>query len=74
MFGWLVFSLVVSVVEFAGAPVDAKLFLAFSVAEQVESHIHGFCSFGLNFTIYNRFSHRVVRLKWRGWLFMSHFF
>jgi hypothetical protein len=32
MFGWVVFSPVIGIVEFAWAPVDAELFLAFSVS------------------------------------------
>ncbi len=62
MFGWVVLSPVMGIVEFAWVPVDAKLFLAFSVAEPMKMHIHGFCTFGLDFTVYNGLSHGVVCL------------
>ena len=62
MFGWVVLSPVMGIVEFAWVPVDAELFLVFSVVEPMKTHIHGFCAFGLDFTVYNNLSHGVVCL------------
>ena len=47
----MMFSPVVGIVEFAWAPVDAELVLAFAIAEPVESHVHGFGPFGLDFFV-----------------------
>ena len=49
--GRVVFCPIVSVVEFAGAPVDAELVLAFVISEPVESHVHGFGPFGLDLSV-----------------------
>ena len=51
MGGRVMFSPVVGIVEFARAPVDAELVLAFAMAEPVESHVHGFGPFGLDFSV-----------------------
>ena len=34
---------IIGIIEFFGPPVYAKLFLACSVPEPVESHVHGLC-------------------------------
>ena len=57
MFGLMVFSPVVGVVEFAGPPVNAELLLALSVSEPVELHVHRFCSFWLYFDIDDTIGH-----------------
>ena len=41
--GGMMLSPVVGIIELAGAPVDAELFLAFAIVEPMESHVHGFC-------------------------------
>jgi hypothetical protein len=71
---WMIFGLVISIVEFSGAPVDAGLFLAFSVAEPVAAHVHGFSAFWLYLAIDDAFGSGVVGLKGHGWLFMTEFF
>ena len=49
------FSPVVGVIEFAWAPVDAELFLAFEISEPVEAHVHGLGLFGLDFSVDDAF-------------------
>ena len=51
MGGRVMFSPVVSIVEFTRAPVDAESVLAFAITEPVESHVHGFGLFGLDFSV-----------------------
>ena len=74
VFGWMVFCVIVSIVEFAGSPINAKLFLAFAIAKPVESHVHGLCSFWLNFAIAYCVCHRIVGLQRRCRLFVAKFF
>lgn len=71
VFGGVVLGPVVSVVGFAGSPVDAKLLLAFAVAEPMKPHIHGFSPFGLDFAVDDGISHGVVSLEWSGRLSMT---
>ena len=52
----MMFGPVISIVEFSGAPVDAELFLAFAIAQPMETHVHSFCEFGSYFTIDDSFS------------------
>ena len=47
----MMFCPIIGVIESAGSRVYAKLFLAFSVPEPVESHVHGFCAFWRYFAI-----------------------
>ena len=47
---------VIGVVELVGVPDDAELFLAFAIAQPMESHVHSFSAFGLDFTIDDSFS------------------
>ena len=54
--GGMMLGPVVGIIELTGAPVDAELFLAFAIVEPMESHIHGFCVFGLDFTVNDSFS------------------
>ena len=70
----VVFRPIVGIIEFSWSPVETKLFLAFTIAEPMEAHIHGFRSFWLYFSIDNAICHRIVRLQWSGRLFVSHLF
>ena len=67
------FSPIVSVIEFAWAPVDAELFLAFAISEPVESHVHGFGPFGLDLSVDDAFGGGVVCLERGGRLCVSEF-
>ena len=40
--GWVVLGRVVAVVECTRLPVNSELALSYSVADQIEAHIHGF--------------------------------
>ena len=60
MFGRMVFGPIVGIVEFARAPIDAKLLVAFVVAEPVKMSVHGLGLFKLDFAIDNSISHSVV--------------
>ena len=71
VFGGMVLGPVISVVGLAGPPVDAKLLLAFTVAEPMKPHVHGFSTFGLYFAIDDCVSHGVVSLEWSGRLSMT---
>ena len=62
---------VISIVEVFGTSVDTELYLAFSVAEPVKAHVHGFSAFRLDLAIDNAFGSGVVSLKGCGWLFMT---
>ena len=68
---WMMFGPIISMVEFSGAPVDAEMFLAFSVTEPVEGHVHGFSVLWLDLAIDDAFGSGVVGLKGLGWLFMT---
>ena len=63
---------IVGVVCLAWAPVESELFLAFAVAQPVESHVHCFCSLGLDFAVDDCVGHRIVCLDWGGGLFVAH--
>ncbi len=54
--GRMVLGPVIGIVELTGAPVDVELFLAFEIAQPMESHVHSFSAFGLAFTIDDSFS------------------
>ena len=60
MFGRMVFCPIVGIVELAGAPVNAELFLAFSDLELMELHVHFFCLYRLHFAIDDTVCHGVV--------------
>ena len=62
MLGWMMFGPIIRIIEFSRAPVNAKLFLAFSVPEPMESHVHGLCSFWLYFAVDDSIGHWIVRL------------
>jgi len=64
---------VVCKVRLPRLPIYAKLFLRFAVAEPVESHVHCFRAFWLNFVIYHAFRRQIVGLDWCSWLRVSHF-
>jgi len=74
VFARMVFCPIVGIVEFARSPIDAELFLAFAVAEPMESHVHGFGAFGYNFAVDDSVCHRVVGLERSCWLWVAHFF
>ena len=65
---------VVCIVEFAWAPVDFKLFLAFAVAKPMEAHVHGFGSLGLDFMVDYALSCCVVGLQRGRSLLVTEFF
>ena len=56
MGGRVMVSPVVGIVEFARAPVDAEVVLAFVIAEPMEFYVHGFGLFGLDFSVNNALS------------------
>ncbi len=68
VFGGVVLGPVVSVVGLARPPVDAKLLLAFAIAEPMKPHVHEFSSFGLDFAVDDGISHCIVGLEWSGGL------
>ena len=47
----MMFGPVVGIVEFARAPVDVELFLAFVIVQPMKSQVHCLSAFGLYFTI-----------------------
>ena len=51
MFGRVVFGPVVSIVGLSRPPVDAKLLLAFAIAEPMKTHVYGFGSFWSDFSV-----------------------
>ena len=65
---------IVCLVEFSWSPIEPKLFLAFSVSQPVEMHVHCLRLFGLDSLIDDTFRHGVIRLYWCGGLLVSHFF
>ena len=64
VFGGVVLVPVVSIVGLARLPVDAKLLLAFWIAEPMKLHVHGLSSFGLDFAVDDGISHCIVGLEW----------
>ena len=55
---------IVCIVEFSWSPIEPKLFLAFSVSQPVEPHVHCLRFLGLDPLIDDAFCHGVVRLYW----------
>ena len=49
------------------------LVLAFTIAQPMESHIHSFCAFRLDFSIDNCFSCQIVDLEQGARLFVPQF-
>ena len=74
MLGRMVFGVVIGIVEFSWAPIDAKLFLAFAVSQLVETHVHCFGAFWHHFSVDDAICHRVVGLQGGGRLLVSHLF
>jgi len=66
MFCRVVFGPVVSVIGLPRPPIHVKLLLALSIVEPMKTHVHGFSSFRLNFTIDDGIGHGVVGLEWCG--------
>ncbi len=64
---------VICIVEFARFPIDAELFLAFSVSEPMDSHIHCLGPFWLLISIDDTVNHCVASLEWRVRLFVVPF-
>ena len=73
--GWVVLGVIVGLVRATGFPVYAELALLHSIANPVESHVHGFGSLGFDCVVGDSFSCGVVCLDWGGaQLFVAHFF
>ena len=49
---WLVFSPMVSKIEFASAPEEAELFSSLAISKPVEVYVHCCGLFGLDFAVY----------------------
>ena len=71
---WMFFCKVVSIIEYAGSPVETKVFPEHSVAQPVKSHVHCLCLFWLDSVVDNSFYCWVVCLDWSGRMFVSQFF
>ena len=52
---WVVFCPVVSKVKFASAPEETELFASLAISKPVESHVHCFGLFGLDFAVNDSF-------------------
>ena len=70
----MMFRPVISIVEFARTPVDAKLLLTFPVPQPIETHVHRFGAFWRDFAIHDATRHGIVGLEWGGRLLVSEFF
>ena len=57
VFGSVVLCPIVCIIKFPRTPIESELFLAFSVSEPVESHVHGFGSLRLYFAVDHPFGH-----------------
>ena len=73
-YGRVVFGPIIAFVGGPWAPVDAELFLRFSVSYPMVFHVHGFCCLWLDFVVGDTMCCGVVRLDWGGRLGMAHFF
>ena len=62
---------VICIVEFARAPVDFKLFLAFAVAKPMEAHVPGFGPFLLHVGMNETVGGGIVSFEWSWWLWMA---
>ncbi len=74
MFCRMVLGPIVGIFESSRLPKDSELLLALSIPKPMESHVHCFCAFGLNFVGDNAFGAGIVRLHGSWWLFVSKFF
>ena len=63
---------VVCIIELTWSPVKSKLFLILSVFELVESHVHRFSAFLLDFLVDHTFCHCIISLHRRWRLLVSH--
>ena len=65
------FGPVIGVICFAWSPIESELFLALAVAKPMESHVHCFGAFWLDFAVDDGVRHRVVSLDGGGRLFVA---
>ena len=61
-------------IELSWTPINAKLPLAFSIAQPMESHVHCRGACWLYLAIGDGFRHSIVGLQWCWRLFMPHLF
>ena len=64
IFGWMVFSMVVTFVARAFVPKETELLLSFSVFEPVEAHLNCSHAFDDDGVVCEPFSGGVVDLDW----------
>jgi hypothetical protein len=64
MFGWMMFSEIISSVQNSSFPIDMELALADAVANPVEAHVNGFGSFLFDRVIGDAKGGTVVSYNW----------
>ena len=51
---WMMFCPVIGIIQLTWSPIYSELFLTFPVSQPMESYVHCFGAFWLNFTIYSK--------------------
>ena len=70
---WMVFRQIIRQVCFSRPPYEFELLLRLTISQPMESHIHGFGTFQLNFIVDYTLRGRVVRADRCACLRVSHF-
>lgn len=73
MFGRMVLGVAICNVSASRGPQDAELFLIYSIADPVESHINSFGALLFDCAIHDACGHRVISGDWGGGLWVAHF-